>query len=183
MLRTVWEYFLSNEYCYIDGKWNHCRDFPTLTLSVYHPLLRKQITLFTMECEGETAECYAKFFTLINKAIGKVSSEDLFEPLAGFMADEADGLLEGLRRVYGNSILEKLKTCEIHFLQCSNRQRARLHSEKSIEFFTCMTRTLIRAQTASAYHDTVQELKDFVAKKPTKDQRGFLIPWIQWWDD
>ena len=98
------------------------------------------------------------------------------------MADEAGGLLEGLRRVYGNSIVEKLKTCEIHFLQCSNRQRARLHSEKSIEFLTRITRTFIRAQTASVYHDTVQELKDFVAKKPAKDQSGFLIPWIQWWD-
>ena len=38
--------------------------------------MRKQIALFTMECEGETAECYAKLFTLINKAIGKVLSGD-----------------------------------------------------------------------------------------------------------
>ena len=66
---------------------------------------------------------------------------------------------------------------------CSNRQRARLHSEKSKEFLTRITRTLIRVQTASAYHDTIQEMKDFVPKKKVKDQRGFLISWIQWWDD
>ena len=44
------EHFLSNEYCYIDGKWNRCKDFPTLTLSVYHPMLRKQVPHFIMEC-------------------------------------------------------------------------------------------------------------------------------------
>jgi len=38
-------------------------------------------------------------------------------------------------------------------------------------------------QTSSAYNDAVVELKEFVAKKPAKDQRGFLIPWLQWWDD
>ena len=47
------------------------------------------------------------------------------------MADEAGGLQEGLRQVNGKSVLEKLKTCEFHFLQCPNRQRARLQSEKS----------------------------------------------------
>ena len=52
------EHFLANEHCHIDGKWNRCKDFPTVTLSVYHPVLRKQVTLFIMGCEGETAECY-----------------------------------------------------------------------------------------------------------------------------
>ena len=51
------EHFLANEYCYIDGKWNRCKDFPTVTLSVYHPVLHKQVPLFIMGCEGETAEC------------------------------------------------------------------------------------------------------------------------------
>ena len=97
------------------------------------------------------------------------------------MADEAGGLQVGLRRVYGSFVLEKLKTCEFHFLQCANRQRCRLHSEKSKEFFTRVTRTLPQAQTSSAYNDAIVELKEFVAKKPAKDQRGLLIPWLQWW--
>ena len=63
------EHFMSNEYCYIDGKWNRCKDFPTITLSVYHPVLRKQVPLFIMECEGETAESYTKFFYLINDSL------------------------------------------------------------------------------------------------------------------
>ena len=177
------EHFMSNEYCYIDGKWNRCKDFPTLTLSVYHPVLRKQVPLFIMECEGETAESYTKFFYLINECMAKVAPGKGFDPIAGYMADEAGGLQVGLVRVYGSSVLEKLKTCEFHFLQCANRQRARLHSEKSKEFFTRVTRALLQAQTSSAYNDAIVELKEFVAKKPAKDQRGFLIPWLQWWDD
>ena len=177
------EHFMANEYCYIDGKWNRCKDFPTVTLSVYHPVLRKQVPLFIMECEGETAESYAKFFQLVNGSIAKVAPGRVFDPVAGFMADEAGGLQEGLRRIFGNSVLEKLKTCKFHFLQCANRQRARLHSEKSKEFFTRATRTLLHAQTSSAYNDAIVELKEFVAKKPAKDQQGFLIPWLQWWDD
>ena len=107
----------------------------------------------------------------------------VFDPIAGFVADEAGGLQEGLRKVYGNPVLEKLKTCEFHFLQCANRQRARLHSDKSKEFFTRVTRSMLQAQTSSSYEDVILELKEFVAKKPAKDQRGFLIPWLQWWDD
>jgi len=168
------EHFMSYEYCYIDGKWNRCKDFPTLTLSVYHPVLCKQVPLFIMECEGETAESYTKFFYLINESIAKVA------PGSGFMADEAGGLQVGLRRVYGSSVLEKLKICEFHLLQCANRQRTRLHSDKSKDFFTRVTRTFLQAQTSSAYNDSIVELKEFVAKKPAKDQRGFLIPWLQW---
>ena len=93
------ELFMPNEYCYIDGKWNRCKDFPTLTLSVYHPVLRKQVPLFTMECEGETAESYTKFFYLINESIAKVAPGKGFDPMAGFMADDAGGLQVGLRRV------------------------------------------------------------------------------------
>ena len=99
------------------------------------------------------------------------------------MADEAGGLQEGLRQVHGNSVLEKLKTCKFHFSQCANRQRARLHNEKSKKFFTRVTQTLLQAQTSISYNDAIQELKEFVAKKPAKDQRGFLIPWLEWWDD
>ena len=38
-------------------------------------------------------------------------------------------------------------------------------------------------QTLSAYNDAIQELKEFVTKKLAKDKRGFLIPWVEWWDD
>ena len=74
-----------------------------------------------MECEGETAECYTKFFSLVNEAMEKIIPGRIFDPVSGFMADEAGGLQEGLRKVHENSVLEKLKTCEFHFVQCTNR--------------------------------------------------------------
>ena len=72
------EHFLSNEYCYTDGKWNRCKDFPTATLSVYHLVLREQVPLLIMECEEETAECYTKCFSLVNGAIEKNHSRQNF---------------------------------------------------------------------------------------------------------
>lgn len=52
-------------------------------------------TSLIMECEGETAECYTKFFSLINEEMGKVVAGRVFCPIAGFMTDEAGGLQEG----------------------------------------------------------------------------------------
>lgn len=43
------DHFLSKEFCYFDGKRKRCKDFITLTASVFHPLLRKQAPLATME--------------------------------------------------------------------------------------------------------------------------------------
>ena len=37
------DHFLKGEYCFFDGKCKRCRGFVTLTSSVYHPLLRKQL--------------------------------------------------------------------------------------------------------------------------------------------
>jgi len=51
-----------------------------------------------MECEGETAASYTKFLSLINEELGKVVAGRVFCPIAGFMADEAGGLQEGLRK-------------------------------------------------------------------------------------
>ena len=79
--------------------------------------------------------------------------------------------------------IRSLRSCEFHFSRCANRQRARMNNEKSKKFFTRVTRTLFQAQISISYNDAIQELKEFVAKKPAKDQRGFLIPWLEWSDD
>ena len=47
------DHFMNTEYCFFDGKWKRCRGLVTLSASVYHPLLRKQITLATIEAESE----------------------------------------------------------------------------------------------------------------------------------
>ena len=39
-----------------DGKHKRCKSFITLTESMYHPLLRQQIALATMDTESENTE-------------------------------------------------------------------------------------------------------------------------------
>ena len=47
------DHFTSSEFCFFDPKHKRCRGFAILTSSVYHPLLRKQMKLATMEAENE----------------------------------------------------------------------------------------------------------------------------------
>ena len=42
-------HFLGEEYCCFDGNHKRAKDYVTLTPSVYHPLLRKQVVLATMQ--------------------------------------------------------------------------------------------------------------------------------------
>ncbi|XP_033124349.1 uncharacterized protein LOC117122751 [Anneissia japonica] len=44
---------LANEYAYIDGKHNHCRGYVTLTLWVYHPVIRRIVRLAASDTEKE----------------------------------------------------------------------------------------------------------------------------------
>lgn len=59
--------FMNNEFCFLDGKRKRCRGFITLTASVYHPLLRKQISLAIMQTERERIQqmlnCFGRFLT------------------------------------------------------------------------------------------------------------------------
>lgn len=47
------EHFLNKEFCFFDGKKKRCRNYTTLTASVYHALLKKQVPLAVMETEAE----------------------------------------------------------------------------------------------------------------------------------
>jgi len=60
---------LDKEYCFVDIKRNRCASFKTLAAHVYHPLLRRMVTLATMECENEVSEKMALFWTNFNEAL------------------------------------------------------------------------------------------------------------------
>ena len=62
----------------------------TLSLSLYHPLLRKQILLAAMHCESENKENSETFWNLWNEALSSgVEERYMFIP-AGLMLDEKD---------------------------------------------------------------------------------------------
>lgn len=50
------DHVLSNEYCHFDGKHDRCKNFVTITTSVYHPVLRRMVKLAIMECSTENEE-------------------------------------------------------------------------------------------------------------------------------
>jgi len=87
--------FLSEEFCFFVGKHNRCQGFATLTASVYHPLLRKQIPLAFMVVEKETTENVELFWKLFNETISKS-----FNPI-GCCTDMTGTNLFGIVNIFG----------------------------------------------------------------------------------
>ena len=55
-----------------NGNHKIVKEFVTLTASIYHPLLRKQLVLATMNCRHEDSNNVAKFGKKFSKASQKV---------------------------------------------------------------------------------------------------------------
>lgn len=58
---------LRDQYCYVDAKHNRCDGFKTITLWVYHPLIRKVVKLATMESKKEDTDSLVKFWSNWNE--------------------------------------------------------------------------------------------------------------------
>ena len=65
---------LSKADAYLDGNEKRVKMHTALTLSTYHSVLKRQVVLARMDCEGESQESARLFWNLLNKALG-----DLFE--------------------------------------------------------------------------------------------------------
>ena len=104
------EGFLSEKYCYFDGKHKRCRGYITLTASVYHPLLRKQIPLAIMEAEQENTENVELFWGLFNEAIARSSNDhaERFNPV-GWSTDMAGSNLAGICKVFGEQVRTRIR--------------------------------------------------------------------------
>ena len=150
------QHFLENEHCFFDGKSKKLKYFKTLTLSVYHPLLRKQVPLAVMDCPSEDTPNVQLFFELVNKRIQKVSgnSTAVFDPL-GISSDMAGCIRLGLINVFGSNFLKKFTAFELHSKNCRNRHRMRLNTAEEKERFTCLTNALFDAVTKNAYRNAV----------------------------
>ena len=61
--------YLSSTYAHFDGNEKRVSKMATLSLSLYHPLLRKQILLATMHCQSENKENSETFWNLWNEAL------------------------------------------------------------------------------------------------------------------
>lgn len=65
------EHFVAQDF-FFDDKHKTAKGYVTLTASVYHPLLPRQIPLATMEAVSETTENVTLFWELFNEVLEKV---------------------------------------------------------------------------------------------------------------
>lgn len=121
---------LSDEFCFFDGKHNRCHGFITLTASVYHPLLCKQIPLAIMEAESENTINIELFWTIFNEMLRKVATDEsvVFQPI-GWCTDMAGANLAGICNVFDQSARSRIKSCEFHFNDQRNKKAQRLDNK------------------------------------------------------
>lgn len=176
------DHILSKELCCFDGKVNRCKGLVTLTASVYHPILRKQVVLASMECKSESTETVALFWSLFNEMLSKVTGEQgfVFNP-RGWCSDMAGSNLQGIKQVFGEGALHKVKGCEFHFKECRNRHARTLKNEETRHKFKKLCDALLSTATPPAYYSAKEDLTKFIDEAP--EEREHLMTWIKWWDD
>ena len=81
------DHFMNQQYAHFDGNEKRISKMTVLTLSVYHPLLRKQIPLATMDCESENKESAELFWKMWIEALKEFNGEIKFDPI-GIILDE-----------------------------------------------------------------------------------------------
>ena len=82
-------HYLNYEFCYFDGKVGRVKDFITLTASVYHLLVKRQITLATMECKHEDSMHVKLFWNLYNDAYKEANNTTLKYESVGWCSEMA----------------------------------------------------------------------------------------------
>lgn len=107
---------LSNEYAYIDATHLRCRDFKSLTLWTYSPVMRKLLRLAVMEIEDENTDNLVIFWQTLNKMLSQVSGQNnyMFNP-CGFVADEHHANWNSIEKVYGIDAVKRTVSCEFHY--------------------------------------------------------------------
>ena len=173
------KHFLSEEFCCYDGNHKRTKNYVTLTASVYHSLLQKQVTLAIMECKHEDTSCIETFWRLFNEAFKKQNkTADKFWPI-GWSTDMAGSNFAGLERLYGEEVMSKIMGCEFHFKE-SARKRGRKLGESEVTFLE-LTTNLLESSTPEAYKAELIMLQDFVENM--KAENIELNSWLTWWDE
>ena len=170
--------YLAIEYCHFDGKVKRTRDFTSLTASVYHPLLQKQVPLAVMECKSEDTMNIEIFWREFNKAYKEVNCcENNFSP-TGWVTDMSAANFSGLERIYGETVMDKIKGCEFHYKKSINKYAKELKDDG--ENFKEYANDLLTASTPEAYEAGYVAIKSFLLENNERKQK---ISWLNWWND
>ena len=172
------DHFLSEEFCFFDGKVKRVKSFTSLTASIYHPMLRKQKILATMECKGENSQNVAEFWALFNQALADFTGKPcIFNP-RGWSSDNGGAVAGGIKEVFGGAGLAKLKTCEFHFKDSVNKHANHLGDNESKERFKVLALELLESLSVPAYNQVKDNLEAFIEEDAT---RASLSNWLNWW--
>ena len=87
---------------------------------------------------------------------------------------------KALEIIYGKEFIQRCDSCEFHFNQSVNRRVKEpvFSPEKSIRNLKRLTKEMLEAQTATQLSDAIDELTEFIRKKPKRES---LLPWLKWW--
>ena len=123
----------------------------------------------------ENIEVFWRMFNLAFKEVNGIG--DRFSP-AGFCTDMATANFNGLVKIYGEEILEKVKGCEFHARDSINRKASTLgeHSTK----FTEISLSMLTSTTPEAYINALKNMQAFINKNK---KLADLQHWFNWWDN
>ena len=98
------DHFLKHAYCHFHDNHKRVKEFVTLTASVYHPLLRKQLILATMNCKHVVTMLPGSGKNLV-RLLGMLTQLKKY----GRITDTALSTFNGLAIVYREDILSRDK--------------------------------------------------------------------------
>ena len=167
---------MAKEYAPIDGTRSTCSDYTELTISVYHPLLRRTLKLCSMFCSGENSRNISKMLSSMDEIkywwkfppswIRQWWRWGHPERTRGFLRPRSERTSQGVRL----SLLPRPK-----------QVREVLYEFGSKERFKNLTEKWKTALTPAHYKKSFQELTQFIEQKPEK--RGPIKGFVKFWDD
>ena len=87
--------------------------------------------------------------------------------------------MEGLKKVFGPTVLDRVKTYEFHFKDCVNRQAHKL-DESSKQRFKSPCMALLKAESSAGYQDACNDMVNFISEN---SKHHFLTTWFEWWNE
>ena len=94
---------------FFDGKHLRVREFISPASIIYHPLLKSQIMLGTMDCKHEDTNYVKRFWRIFNSAYKEANWTIEKFNSAGWCSDMADANFNRLKKIYGEDEVKCLK--------------------------------------------------------------------------
>ena len=173
-------HFLSSCYVYFNANEKRTKNMTVFTLSVYHPLLQKQIPLATIDCEKEDCINAKNFFATWNEALSEFQEGLTFDS-TGVILDERGSNWNAIKEIYGEEFLNRCQSCEFHFKQSVNRRlksSGLFAGDRARDKMRSLSRKLLESETTIQFEKACEEAVKFMKEK---EKRKPLKAWLDWW--